>query len=351
VDNLCGVSAHQLLMDDVMVWLVFVIAALCAAVGYLAAVMLNHRQIAAEREDNRLSNELERKELTDFMEYVQLIASNVDAKVDQHSLNLVAINQDIASNKQPDPKVVLRAVKQLFQANVQLHGELTTAREQIEVKQQQLESYMAEARTDTLTGVSNRRAFDEQIHRLFAMRERRHSDLCLLMADIDHFKLFNDYHGHQVGDEMLQRVAAALELSTRSSDIVCRYGGEEFAILLPRTKLADAIRVAERARVSIEGLRCEIGDCELRVTVSIGVVELRPNEAIHSFVKRGDQALYAAKLAGRNCVWHEQSTTSRKLDEVMAKVAEPNNAGDAETAETAATEPPAAATVVPQGCA
>lgn len=331
-----------------MVWLVFVIAALCAAVGYMAAVMLNHRQIAAEREDNRLSNELERKELTDFMEYVQSIASNVDAKVDRHSLNLAAINQDIATNKQPDPKVVLRAVKQLFQANVQLHDELTTAQEQIEVKQHQLESYMAEARTDTLTGVSNRRAFDEQIYRLFVMRERRPSDLCLLMADIDHFKLFNDYHGHQVGDEMLQRVAAAFELSTRSSDIVCRYGGEEFAILLPRTKLADAVRVAERARVSIEALRCEIGECELRVTVSIGAVELLLDEEINSFVKRGDQALYAAKLAGRNCVWHEQSSTSQKLDEVMSEVVEPDCVLDTATAET---EQPAAATGVPQGCA
>ncbi len=308
-----------------MVLLVFVIAFLCAAIGYMAAGLLNHRQIAAEREDNRLSNELERKELAEFMQHVQSVASNVDKKVDRHSLNLATINDDISKNQEPDPKFILRAVKQLFEANVQLHGELTTAQEQIDVKQQQLESYMAEARTDTLTGISNRRAFDEEIHRLFAIRERRPTDLCLLMADIDHFKMFNDYHGHQVGDEMLQRVAAAFEISTRSCDIVCRYGGEEFAILLPRTRLADAIRVAERARAAVESLRCDIGEIELHVTTSIGVVELRPGEDITGFVKRGDEALYAAKVAGRNCVWHQTSPTSQKLDQVMAEVTTPDN--------------------------
>lgn len=310
-----------------MVLLVFVIAALSAAIGYMSAVLLNHRQIAAEREDNRLSNELERKELNEFMLHVQSVASNVDEKVDRHSLNLATINEDIAKNKEPDPKVVLRAVKQLFEANVQLHDELTSAQEQIDVKQQQLESYMTEARTDQLTGVSNRRAFDEEIHRLFAIRERRPSDLCLLMADIDHFKLFNDYHGHQVGDEMLQRVAGTFELSTRSCDIVCRYGGEEFAILLPRTKLVDAVRVAERARAAVEALRCDIGEIELHVTTSIGVVELRSGEDIAAFVKRGDEALYAAKVAGRNCVWHESSGQSQQLDQVMAEVEMAETAG------------------------
>jgi diguanylate cyclase len=307
----------------VMVGLVFVIAALSAAVGYMSAVLFNHRQIAAEREDNKLSHELERKELTEFMQHVQGIASNVDEQVDRHTSNLTAINQNMAESLPTDPKVVLRAVKQLVEANVQLHGELTSAQVQIDTKQQQLESYMAEARTDTLTGVSNRRAFDEQVHRLFALRERRYSDLCLLLADIDHFKLFNDYHGHQVGDEMLQRVARTFELATRSSDIVCRYGGEEFAILLPRTRLQDALRVAERARTAVEALRCDIGDIELHVTVSIGAVELRSDESIADFVKRGDQALYAAKQAGRNCVWHEPTTASHQLDQVMATVATP----------------------------
>ncbi len=311
----------------IMVGLVFVIAALSAAIGYMTAVVFNHRQLATEREDHKLSQELERKELTEFMLNVQGIASNVDEKVDRHSLNLTAINLNMAENQPTDPKAALQAVKQLVEANATLHGELTDAQVRMDVKQHQLESYMAEARTDTLTSVSNRRAFDEQMHRLFAIHERRPTDLCLLMADLDHFKLFNDYHGHQVGDIMLQRVAEAFELATRSTDIVCRYGGEEFAILMPRTKLVDAFRVAERARRAIEVMRCDIGDIELHVTTSLGVVELRSGEGIAEFIKRGDQALYSAKQAGRNCVWHEPSRAAQKLDQVMSTVADAASVG------------------------
>ncbi len=307
-----------------MNWMVFVIAALCAAIGYGAAVMLHHRQISAQREDNRITLQMERKELTEFMRYVQSIATDVDEKVDRHSLSLTSINQDLGKAKHPDPKVVLHAVKQLFEANLHLHGELTSAHEQIDQKQQQLESYMTEARTDKLTGISNRRAFDEEIARLFSIQKRRQGCLCLMLADIDRFKMFNDYHGHQVGDEMLQRVADTLEESMRSSDIVCRYGGEEFAILLPRTKMADALRVAERARAAVQSMRYQIGDAQVQVTVSIGLVEIRSTDDISGFIKRSDEALYAAKLAGRNCVCNESSLAAGQLDQVMATVSASN---------------------------
>ncbi len=300
--------------------LIFVIAMLSAALGYIAAIFFHHRQIATARENNRLQNEFDRKELTQFMHYVQTIATNVDEQVDHHSLNLASINADITKSQQPDPKAVLRAVRELFEANQHLHGKLTSAQEQITVKQQQLESYMQEARTDKLTGVSNRRAFDEEVHRLFSLQKRRRGDVCLMLADIDHFKMFNDYHGHQVGDEMLQRVAVTFERATRTSDIVCRYGGEEFAILLPRTKLADALLVAERSRAAVQSLRCQIGDAELHVTASIGVVEMQFSEEISEFIKRGDDALYAAKHSGRNCVRHEPSRIQQQLDQVMATV-------------------------------
>lgn len=303
-----------------MDWLVFVIAALSAAFGYMAAVMIHHRQITAQREGNRVVLQMERKELSKFMRYVQSIASNVDEKVDRHSTSLTTINHDLGRVREPDPKAVLRAVKELFEANLHLHGELTSAQEQIDVKQHQIESYMAEARTDKLTGIPNRRAFDEQIHRLFSLRKRRRGDLCLLLADVDHFKLFNDYHGHQVGDEMLQRVADTIKRTLRSKDIVCRYGGEEFAILLPRTMLGEALRIAERARAAVQALVSPIAEAELQVTVSIGVVQVLPTEEIPEFIKRGDEALYAAKLAGRNCVRCEPNRTSQRLDQILAEV-------------------------------
>ena len=99
-----------------MIGLVFVIAALSAAIGYMAAVVFNHRQMSAEREDHKLSQELDRKELTEFMQNVQGIASNVDEKVDQHSLSLTAINLNMAETLPTDRKAVLQAVKQLVEA-------------------------------------------------------------------------------------------------------------------------------------------------------------------------------------------------------------------------------------------
>ena len=111
-----------------------------------------------------------------------------------------------------------------------------------------------------------------------------------------------------------------VEASTRPTDNVCRYGGEEFAILLPRTKLKDALRVAERARTAIEKLRYMVGDAELHVTCSFGAVEMLPGEEITDFLQRGDVALYKAKAAGRNRVWLDDRTTAKKLDEVLADI-------------------------------
>lgn len=183
---------------------------------------------------------------------------------------------------------------------------------------------MTESRTDKLTDISNRRAFDEELYRLHAVQKRRNGTLCLMLADIDHLKMFNDYHGHQVGDEMLRRVAETFEQSTRTSDIVCRYGGEEFAILLPRTKLADALRVAERTRAAVQAMRYQIGDAQLQVTASIGVVELRATDEMSSFIKRSDDALYAAKHAGRKCVRRKSILAAEQLGQVMSTVSAPN---------------------------
>ena len=161
---------------------------------------------------------------------------------------------------------------------------------------------MTEARTDALTGISNRRAFDQEVRRLFAQRKRQGVTFSLLLADVDHFKLFNDYHGHQVGDEMLRQVANTFDRTMRDMDLVCRYGGEEFAILLPGTRLKEALRAAQRANAAVERVTYRLNDAQLNVTASIGAVEVLENESVESFIERVDSALYAAKLAGRNCV-------------------------------------------------
>jgi two-component system cell cycle response regulator len=167
-----------------------------------------------------------------------------------------------------------------------------------EVKQLQL------ANVDSLTEVYNRRFFDARLTELFALARERDRPLSLVMLDIDHFKQINDTFGHLAGDLALQRVAAALQDAVDPADtepLVCRYGGEEFAILLPGVALDDAQRIAERARVAIDALRVEYHGAALRLTLSAGVASL-PADAPESLVKTADDNLYRAKRDGRNRV-------------------------------------------------
>ncbi len=297
-----------------MLFLVFVIASFSACIGYLAAVLLSHRQVTlakaeavAVREDAEhaeIDRDIDRKELNEFVTYVRSVATTVDGNMGRHITQVAAINEDVVNNVGKDPRVVLLAAKRLLEANVHLQEELHSAREQISQKQQQIESYMTEARTDSLTGLCNRRAFDHEIRRQFSQRQRQGSVFSLLLLDIDHFKLFNDYHGHQVGDEMLRQVATTFDRTMREMDLVCRYGGEEFAIILPGTHLKEALRAAQRAHAAVEQVSYRVEGADLRVSVSIGVAEVLPDESVEAFIKRGDDALYSAKQAGRNCIYY-----------------------------------------------
>ena len=152
--------------------------------------------------------------------------------------------------------------------------------------------------TDPLTGCWNRRAFDERLARETAASERHGGALAILMIDIDNFKRVNDSFGHEVGDQVLCHVAKVLREGARGTDFVCRYGGEEFAILLPRTNIEGATIIAERLRLGVNGRWNGHA-----VTVSIGIAG-RPEtgEDPHAIVRCADEALYRAKARGRNQV-------------------------------------------------
>lgn len=161
------------------------------------------------------------------------------------------------------------------------------------------------ATLDSLTGLANRRSFDDKLHSEWNRARRQHGPLALIMADVDYFKAYNDHYGHQGGDECLRAVAAILECQAfRAGDMSARYGGEEFAIILPNTEFAGAREVAERIRAGIEAAALPHGgsavaDC---VTISLGVAALVPDVDGQpgDLVAIADQALYSAKRAGRN---------------------------------------------------
>jgi diguanylate cyclase len=159
--------------------------------------------------------------------------------------------------------------------------------------------------SDPLTGIGNRRLFDKALRRMAAEAVEQGQPLSLLMIDIDHFKRFNDTHGHPVGDLVLKLVAAKLAEKATSPRLAARYGGEEFAILLPGADSAATVDLAEQIRSEVatrevvlkaEGRRLGV------VTLSIGAATLRPGEPVEALVARADAALYRAKGAGRNRV-------------------------------------------------
>lgn len=159
------------------------------------------------------------------------------------------------------------------------------------------------SRTDALTGLYNRGFWQGQLKDSFQLFKRYQNNCTLLMFDIDHFKKVNDTYGHQAGDAVIQAVATASVNTVRSCDIVGRYGGEEFGILLPETDLEGGRLLAERLRQSVEALEVSYGDQVIPFTISIGVSQ--PNEHMKSekeWLEASDSALYDAKEAGRNCV-------------------------------------------------
>ncbi|MEN0020935.1 MAG: diguanylate cyclase [Planctomycetota bacterium] len=159
------------------------------------------------------------------------------------------------------------------------------------------------SKTDQLTGIANRRGFDVHVAEEWRRAARRHEPVGLLLMDIDRFKLFNDSAGHQAGDECLRRIASALQTITqRSGDLVARFGGEEFIVVLPGADEAAVARVAELARAAVARERVPRPDAEGHVTVSIGAASGRPGEgeSVGQAVLRADRSLYAAKLAGRD---------------------------------------------------
>ena len=163
------------------------------------------------------------------------------------------------------------------------------------------------ARTDGLTGLPNRRAFDEMLEREFKRSARTKVPLSLLLIDVDHFKAFNDTYGHLAGDDCLRAVANALRLSLlRPGDVPARYGGEEFAAILPETKADGSFAIAEAFRVAVRNLAIpHVGSDKGILTVSVGVatfVSGGPIERIEQLILRADEALYGAKSAGRDRV-------------------------------------------------
>lgn len=156
------------------------------------------------------------------------------------------------------------------------------------------------ARTDSLTGLYNRRHFLELALHECAVAKRYGMPLAALLLDVDHFKQMNDTSGHQAGDEILRRIAQTVLQSVRKPDIAARYGGEEFILLLPGSRAEQAAVVAERIRESVAADSIETQAGRLKTTVSVGIAAFGEEDTLEGLIRRADSALYRAKESGRN---------------------------------------------------
>jgi diguanylate cyclase len=170
---------------------------------------------------------------------------------------------------------------------------------------------------DALTGVYNRRYLETRIREEFNRHRRYSRRLTLIMFDIDHFKMVNDNYGHPCGDFILQSVAGAVAGRIRITDCLARYGGEEFSCLLQETDLASGMLLAERFRRQVEEREYDYKGTKVRITISLGVSELRDDDTLEQFVKRADEAMYRAKTGGRNRVCPEPERIELALNGLL----------------------------------
>jgi diguanylate cyclase len=201
-------------------------------------------------------------------------------------------------------QVLLKQVAAVLESNRRLEDDLQCTRVRVEEQAQEIDRARKEARTDPLSGIGNRAAFDERLQYRLAMFRRQRVPFVLVLCDVDHFKWINDGHGHQAGDLVVQGLGGLLKSCLREEDFAARYGGDEFAILLANVDLVHGARIVERLRTLVSGRNFDKGASteRLAVTLSIGMAASWEGASAEEILRRTDLALYRSKEAGRNNV-------------------------------------------------
>ena len=299
---------------------------LSVTVGFLTDALVRRRFPRNDSKTPVIANAPDRAQMPDHSEIDRRMSSlfeltsHVGSQVSQHSLRVSEITDSMERPDDSGTTPVLVAGTLLITANQKLQSDLEEAEQEIQLQRDQMASYMQESRTDALTCLPNRRAFEHEMIQVLAQYRRDGGRFSLMVIDLDHFKRINDQYGHMVGDQLLKSFSNCLARSSRDCDFVARYGGEEFVAILPRTSIEEACKAAERIRSAIALCSHKVSEFELQITASIGVKEVSSGEADKELFEAADKALYATKHAGRNCCYYHDGTTCHRCVTAAASV-------------------------------
>ncbi|HTN76668.1 MAG TPA: GGDEF domain-containing protein [Pirellulaceae bacterium] len=263
-----------------------------AVIGYL----VGRRRSGQTTELNHARRELKRAKAV--IRELESISNHVRSSLSQHQTSMATFKDRLGAlgseNEGAAWQQLCEEAERILRPTMRLSNEIAQAYDEIR-QQTHLLMTFTEVRTDPLTGVSNRRALDETLNNLFAMKSRYQTSFSIIIFDLDHFKQVNDKYGHLQGDRILREVAHHFDDAVRETDVVARFGGEEFVLVLPQTELAGACLLADRIR--------EVVEQKMQITISGGVAIVLDGDTPGSLLARADSSLYSAKAAGRNRVY------------------------------------------------
>lgn len=211
---------------------------------------------------------------------------------------------------------VLTQTRAMVEKSSEVDQQLKASAAEISQLKDELVTARQEAMTDALTGLANRKMFDFKLREATQEAMETGDPVCLLILDLDHFKRVNDTYGHHIGDQVIKLMAVILKETLKGQDTAARYGGEEFAVVLPKTQITNAVKLAENIRQRLakkEMVNRKTGESLGSITVSIGVAVFYNREQPSDLIERADRALYTAKNGGRNRVVSEHELKVRKL--------------------------------------
>ncbi len=291
-------------------------AFICVLVGGFIGYSLAKDRIPKEIEQERLKT-------VEALQAMLCSTEQLTEDVENHNDELRSVEKKVTgidgeSNLEAIQYALLTQISAVVESNRRMEDDLVVTRYKLEKQAQELDKSRVEARTDELSGLNNRKSFDEAIRFAVSQFNRHDVPFALLLSDVDHFKRINDTHGHQAGDQVVGHLGKLLQHTCRSQDHVARYGGDEFAIVLMGATCESASIAAGRVRDAIESANFDVGSDQGRVavTVSMGMAFGSKGDTVDSVFERADKALYKSKTGGRNQMHIWNNVPSQPVDPI-----------------------------------